>query len=391
MSLARFAYYSSLVGGWAAFLGWFLSEILFHERLRSASEGIGGAVAIGSIVGATIGIGINLVAGMANAQWKQLALRILPGLVCGGIGGAIAAPIGQVLVHLVDFCELPNVFGSASQVLGWIILGLGIGVVDGLYEQSKVKIRNGLIGGGLGGLVGGLLFVIISAGATMSSRATGFVILGIAIGALIGLAQIVLREAWLTVVDGYRTGRQVILSQPITLLGRGEHLPLPFLGSMNKGIEVEHVKIIRLPSGSYVIEDNQTKLGTRLNNQPLTGRTALNDGDTIRFGTNFVRFERHRQGAKDGRIPNPASQTEIKSPPPPRKRNKMEMAAPSGSDSSTAESPPPTATGPAEAGKMVASVRHTPGTAGSSRPLPPQPRTAQPRVAPPPPPPRRKS
>ena len=128
-------------------------------------------------------------------------------------------------------------------------MGLGIGAVDGLYERSNSKIRNGLIGGGIGGLLGGLLFDpiqnLITSQSGMSSRATAFVILGICIGAMIGFTQVVLKEAWLTVLDGYRAGRQLILGQVVTYLGRGDHLPLPFLGPMNLELETEHVKITR--------------------------------------------------------------------------------------------------------------------------------------------------
>jgi len=200
-------------------------------------------------------------------------------------------------------------------VIGWVVFGMGIGVVEGIYEGSKSKIRNGLIGGSIGGLLGGLLFIPIYhlIGSDMSSRATGFVILGVCIGAMIGLAQVVLKDAWLTVLDGYRAGRQLILSQQITVLGKAEHLPLPFLGPMNKDLEPEHLRIMRLSSGSFVLEDNRSRLGTRLNNKPAQGQVALRDGDVIKFGTNFVRFnERHRKAGAE------APAVQIKAPAPVR-------------------------------------------------------------------------
>jgi hypothetical protein len=323
MSFLRSVYYNALLGGWAAFLGWLISEILFSDALARNALGTGGTVVMGCLVGAMIGAGISLVAGMANAQWRQLLRRAVPGLAGGGLGGAVGALAGSLLYAI----GLPRAFG-------WLILGLGIGVVDGLYERSKSKIRNGLIGGGIGGLVGGFLFEPIGnmtgSTASMSSLAIGFVILGISIGALVGLVQVALKDAWLTVLDGYRTGRQVILGQAVTVLGRAEHLPLPFLGPMNKDLDLEHLSIMRQPNGSFSIEDNHSKLGTRLNNQPLVGRMPLKDGDVIKLGTNFVRFnERKRQkGEAAMAAPAPGVGAIRSAPPPPQVRKPASPGSP---------------------------------------------------------------
>ena len=233
MSLTRLVYYSAIIGGWAALLGWLIAEVLFF-RLGSAG-GRSVVAIVGGIVGEAVGTGLSLVAGMANAQWKQMAMRLMPGLVGGALGGAAGSFLGDLLFESVGF----------PRAIGWAFVGMGIGVADGIYERSGSKIRNGLIGGALGGLLGGFLFDpiqrLISSGSGMSSRAAAFVILGICIGALIGLTQVVLKHAWLTVLDGYRTGRQLILSQAITTIGRAEHLPLPFLGPNNQDLELEHL------------------------------------------------------------------------------------------------------------------------------------------------------
>jgi hypothetical protein len=263
MSFIRLVYYSALAGGWAALAGWLVAEILFFHS--GEISGWAPTAAVGTIVGAAIGLGLGAVAGVANGQWSVALARALPGGVMGGIVGAAASLLGNVLYsHL-----------GLPRGLGWGVLGIGIGLVEGLQDRSLSKLRNGLLGGAAGGLLGGFLFDpimrLISQGSStgMTSRAVAFVILGLAIGALVGLVQVVLKDAWLTVLDGYRAGRQLILSRPVMMLGRGDHLPLPFLGPMNAELESEHVRIIRQPNGSYVVEDNHSRLGTRLNNQPL--------------------------------------------------------------------------------------------------------------------------
>jgi hypothetical protein len=321
MSLLRMVYYSAMISAWAALLGWGASEyfrylVAFDSSTASAwVKTLVGLLIIAvtsGVIGAAIGAGLNVLGGVANGRWRQLARRALPGLIGGGLGGIAGGMVGQLMYA----CGL-------YRAIGWMVLGMGVGVVEGAYDRSFPKIRNGLIGGAAGGLIGGFLcdwiFTLQLTDSGRSSRAAGFVALGLAIGAAIGLAQVVFRVAWLTVVDGYRTGRQLTLTQAVTILGRGDHLPLPFLGPTNRDLESEHLAIRRMPDGSYALEDNHTKLGTRVNSQPVSGSTPLKDGDTIRLGTNLVRFNerhRHREDAPTAGVSD-VVQTIAPPPPPP--------------------------------------------------------------------------
>jgi hypothetical protein len=384
MSLARLVYYSAVIGGWAAFLGWLVAECLV---LRGQGAGGGrvdfSLIMAGALVGGAIGAGINVLAGISNTQWKQVAKRIAAGLVVGSLGGAVGIFLGNLIYLLYPV--------SLMRALGFMVLGLGVGVVDGLYERSASKIRNGVIGGLIGGLAGGILFdpltTVISSGAGIAARATAFVILGICIGALIGLTQVVFRQAWLTVLDGYRPGRQLILSQGVTILGRGDHLPLPFMGPNNRELEAEHARIARQADGSYTIEDNRSKLGLSVNHQSVQQGCPLRDGDVIKLGGNFIRFNERRR--RDGGLPAPDSsavQTPAAAPakapppppPPPRKPTPPGGAAP------RLQFP---ASGPGGTGPAGSSS----GQGGVSSAAPtPKPAASPPGPKPPPPPPRKK-
>ncbi len=318
MSFYRFIYYCALVGGWCAFVGWLLPEMTIPKSMKNTL--LHDVLAAG-FVGAGIGAGLMILTGTGK---QQRVLRLIVGLVGGMIAGAIGGSLGNMFV---DKLHLPR-------WLGWTMMGLCIGSIEGAYECSLKKLRNGLIGGSLGGLVGGLLFEpianLVQTGHFFTSRAAGFVILGLAIGCLIGLVQVVLREAWLTVIDGYRPGRQVILSQPVTLLGRGEWVALPFMGSFGNALDMEHLKIIRQADGSFAAEDNDTKNGSEVNRQKIDGPTPLQDGDTIKIGNNIIRFNektRKEAGKRESRDKEPAARQATRSgmapvapapPPPPR-------------------------------------------------------------------------
>jgi hypothetical protein len=298
MSLNRFVYYCAVTGGWAALLAWLLAEWLFF-RPGAWCAGVPGILRdtlTAAIVGGVLGAGLWIVSGMTNARWAQLLKRARLGLVGGLVGGGLGGFTGVVLYWLY-----------VPRAVGWLIMGMGIGAAEGLHEHSSRKTRNGLIGGSVGGLLGGLLFGwIAEARLEMSGRATAFVILGLCVGVLIGLAHVVLKEAWLTVLDGYRPGRQLILSKDITTLGRAEHLALPFLGHADAELELEHARIIRQPNAQYSIDDNRTRIGTLVNSQPIHAQVVLRDNDLIKLGTNIVRFnhrhrDRQREAATAGR------------------------------------------------------------------------------------------
>ena len=316
MSLYRFVYYAAVVGGWAALLAWLVAEVLFFrqpwlERLLHSAvvAGFVQAVLTGALAGAALGAGLNLVSGMGNAQWQRQLRRTVPGIVVGGIGGAAGALVGQFLFRI-----------GFPQAIGWAIMGLGIGAAEGVSERSPRKLCNGLLGGAIGGFVGGLLFSgIARPGADAPMRATGFVILGLSVGALIGLTHVVLKEAWLTVVEGFRPGRQLILSQAVTLLGRGDHLPLPLLGYPGRDLESEHLRITRQADGTYEAEDLHSRIGSYLNNRPLLGTVPVADGDLLRLGTNIIRFShRHRrESPQTESVESTAAATAPMTAPPP--------------------------------------------------------------------------
>ena len=370
MSLTRLVYYSAVIGGWAALFGWLISELFFFRT--GSVDGLLQVAIVGAIVGGAIGTGLSLVAGLTNANWKQILARALPGLAGGAVGGAAGGVVGELLF---DSIGLPR-------AIGWAVVGMGIGVADGFYERSTSKIRNGLIGGALGGLVGGFLFdpiqQLIASASGMSSRATAFVILGVCIGALIGLAQVVLKHAWLTVLDGYRSGRQLILSHAVTTIGRAEHLPLPFLGPSNQDLELDHVRIVLQADGTFLVEDNHSRIGTRLNNQPLQYPMRLKDGDVIKLGRNSIRFnERHRR-SDDTAVPSTAqSRTAVAVPPPPVKK------APVPQKPTTAVGPVTSAAAPSSPGRQSQADLANPPKKIASSP------EEKKRVPPPPPPPPR--
>jgi pSer/pThr/pTyr-binding forkhead associated (FHA) protein len=120
----------------------------------------------------------------------------------------------------------------------------------------------------------------------------GFAALGACLGLLIGLAQVVLKEAWLRVEAGFRAGRELIISRDAVTIGRAESCDVGLFG--DNGIEKVHARIVR-QDGRYVLTDADTPGGTYLNDERITEPVELRSGDTIRVGRSIIRFQERQK------------------------------------------------------------------------------------------------
>jgi hypothetical protein len=361
VSFSRQIYFAAMLAGWAALFGWVVCEFVILPASGGASWE---AIPSAGMVGASIGAGVGAAAALAGG-WNRLLLRAVAGGAGGLIGGLLGGAIGQLLYWI-----------GLPQWLGWVVIGIGIGGTDALFERDARRLRNGLIGGLLGGLAGGVLFRLISIavpGSTgMTARAIGFVAIGIAIGAMVGLVQVLLRNAWLTVIDGDGAGRQFLLSGSVAPLGSSSAASLVIAGP---GIEPEHARLTRSGAG-YFIEDNRTPGGTLLNDRPVTASSALANGDVIRIGSTYLRF-------------NMAAQGSVADTSEPPKRKVQPVSAKPPEPPKTKAVPPPPQAKPEP--PRAAPLPTRPLPSAPPKPIPEPPRAApippRPQVVPPPPPP----
>jgi len=310
MSFRLFVYYCAVGGAWCGFVGWILGRAVSPAQAEGFFRSILPDCIAGMLLGATIAFGLSLLDAIFNFSLRQLGkvfVRVFAAIVIGTFSGLFGSFIGSSLYYAAKTHIGVNALSEVAFILGWTIVGFLVGFSISFFEiigslmagkdfaGAFRKLRNCLIGGTVGGIIGGVVACILRIVAQMmidkqnlmTPTAIGFIAIGACIGLLVGLAQILLKEAWIKVEAGFRPGRELLISKEKTTIGRAEGSDIGLFG--DNGIEKTHASIV-LDGGRYFLEDLQTPGGTFVNDQKVNGRAALKAGDLIRVGKSVLRF-----------------------------------------------------------------------------------------------------
>jgi MFS family permease len=256
-------------------------------------------------------------------QAISIGLRVGTALFIATLGGLFGGLVPPVISDILRSALPDKVLVAVSTPLTWCtdlftwaITGALIGVSVGTFDivsnavrgkelgPALRKIMKGMAGGLLGGFIGGVFSPLVRGawGVLFHNKpqdklwlpsASGFIILGMCIGLLIGLAQILLKEAWLRVEQGFRKGREMMLQKDEITLGRAESCDLGLFG--DPLVDKLHARLL-VQGKQYYIVDAGSATGTFVNEKRIDGPTLLHDGDTIRLGKCVLRFgERTKQ------------------------------------------------------------------------------------------------
>jgi hypothetical protein len=306
MSLRLFVWWCALCGGWAALAGWAAG------RLITGDDPLGSA----GIKGLCLGLLIALSLGIVDELWTfslwqtgQIVPHVLICAAIGAVGGLAGGVVGQLLFDQVN--GRPEML-----VLGWGLAGLMVGLSIGAFgflhgwvrreelRGAGRKLVRGVLGGLIGGLLGGFLYLQLrdrwahlfpGKDDLWSPSAIGFVALGSCIGLFIGVAQVVLQDAWIKVESGFRQGRELLLTRTTMTIGRAESCDLGLFG--DNTIERLHARILR-QGGQYLIEDAGTGGGTFVNDARIGEATPLRSSDVIGVGNARLRFVAREKGSQ---------------------------------------------------------------------------------------------
>ena len=319
MALLSKIYFNAVFGGLGGLLGWMLFGVL-GERIPSddpaflfLTRGDVNNLLGGALIGAMIGyfvVGVEAIRDQSLVRFARLGSY---GVLIAWVGGALGMYVGEKINGL-----FLSAFGGGLLVsmiargIGWSLLGVAIGMSEGIAARSLGKFSYGVLGGLLGGFLGGMLFQLFYHFARLSLETTylwsalGLVILGACIGSLSALVQAAFQPASVKVMRGWQEGREYGLDKPANLLGRAEHADIALFRDMK--VEKHHA-FIKQVNGRFVLVNNGAPPEfTRVNDAPVPGQCELQDGDRVQLGNVILKFQLRAASnrAKAKRLPLPA-------------------------------------------------------------------------------------
>jgi hypothetical protein len=316
-SLIHKSWFNLLIAGLVgAFIAWMLIEPIFEDEITDEGASLFQGFLLFMLVGGFVGLFIGAMEGILAKNTSRAIRGGMIGFGVGFGGGLVSTFIAQLIfgiLLMLGFAMLGegaltdpanNVQGfvlfMVARSLGWAVAGMTMGLGPGIALKSKKLARNGFIGGMIGGMIGGLLFdpicYVVSGGTLESggeaSRAVGLALIGAVAGLMIGLVEMLTKDAWLLMIDGPLKGKQFIVYKNPTIIGSSPRSEIYLFKDLE--IESSHARITSARD-MYEIEDLETQAGTLVNGQKIK-RQQLKHGDIIQIGsTKFIYTEKDKK------------------------------------------------------------------------------------------------
>lgn len=254
------------------------------------------------LIGGAVGTVNGWSKGSRTHALREGVLGALFGLIGGGMGLAMSSALVRGFGHSPDSGTLSPVDMTARVLaVAPIIFFIGLGV--GAGSLSLRGLFQGAVGGLVAGVVTGTLFnpicdALASVMLAAHPQTTGVieigapgraflsVFAGLTIALFIGLAERVLRSAWVRLSLGRNEGKEWAIDRPQMMIGRSETAQIPIFSDPN--IAPAHAYILH-KNGVYVLADAGSPLGTYLNGQRIT-QAPLTHGSHIQVGSTVLEF-----------------------------------------------------------------------------------------------------
>ncbi len=259
------------------------------------------------LAAAMIGLCIGAADGALSRAWRRAATCSLVGLLTGALGGFVALiPAGIIFTlgtslardasdqNSIRLGGFPLLIWIMGRGLAWAVVGLAAGLGQGAALKSKRLLLNGIIGGTVGALLGGVLFdpiaMVFSRFAHVTgggpSRMVGLALVGAGTGLMIGLVELLAREAWVRILTGPIAGKEFILYRNPTLIGSS---PKSEIYLFKDPQVVPHHASIHRSGEHYELRDGGSPAGTQVEGHPVQV-ARLKDRSRIAIGKTVLEF-----------------------------------------------------------------------------------------------------
>lgn len=263
-------------------------------------------------VAALIGLGIGATDGIICRVPQRAIVGGLVGALVGFVGGLVSGVLAGVLYTPLSHAASAQMAAASAtsrsvgfflqmiaRMFAWTLAGAAMGLGQGIAMRSGRLVSYGFLGGVIGGMLGGLLFdpldlVVLGAdrvGADMA-RLIGFAVIGASVGAMIGIVELLTRDAWLRMIEGPLAGKEFLMFRDVMNIGAS---PKSEIYLFNDPKVAQTHATIRMVGDECEITAKDRVHPLLINGQNV--RTSrLRHGDRIHIGDTSFLFEQRQRG-----------------------------------------------------------------------------------------------
>ncbi len=277
----------SILGILAGIAAWPLIEYLIFKQVLFPSHLVysivSGAV-FGLVLGAFFATAEGIISAVPARIFRALPLGILLGAVGGALGmlaaQALLFPVGKLVLMSAE--RLQWIGFPLTRALGWGVLGIFVGMSDGIRFRSPRRIGIGALGGCIGGFAGGLTleYLKVFFPRLVLSRLAGLALFGFLMALIYALAERRFSRGTLRVLNGKMKGKLFFLNQNHTVLGSGRQADIVLQGYKN--IEVKHAELLYRDRRMFLLPVEEAKT---IINDEKTRERELKYEDVIQLGS----------------------------------------------------------------------------------------------------------
>jgi len=290
MSKAWQIYYNTIFGAFGGLVAW--------SVLGSIPTTQWNVHLANSFNGAGIGLFIGLFLGIVEGLFVKRSLRsVVFGAFWGGFVGVFAGMVGLFTGGVV-FLIVKG--GLIARMLGWLALGIFLGLGQGLISLKFQRTAYSLVGGALAGLVGGALYETFtqlylqqSAEVQIILGAVGLILIGMSLGSIIPISVALIgrglkQRGIVVILTGRRANMEIEIINSATL-GSSDACDI-FVPE--NGIEKKQAMISKGPQG-FQIQNMSQSTSMTVNSSILAphANAQLPDNAIIHVGQSQLRFK----------------------------------------------------------------------------------------------------
>lgn len=257
------------------------------------------------LIAGAVGLAVGAVEGIVCHMLWRAVIAGLVGMIVGLIGGFLSSIPSELLyasmnsLAIKQAAEQGTMVGGFSffiQIIGrsiaWGLAGMAMGLGQGVALRSGRLLTYGFLGGIIGGLVGGILFdpidfmiVGMENPSAHWSRMVGFTVIGLSVGVMIGVVQLLTRNAWLRMTKGPLAGKEFLFFKDTMTIGASPKCEIYLFNDPK--VSDRHATL-RTIGDNFEVESNSSNMPVLVNDRSVR-RSKLRHGDRITIGeTSFI-------------------------------------------------------------------------------------------------------